>query len=89
MLDFIRNVSEIGSSDRQALERLLGRQLRENQQLIIHVVSIDIEPTSTAEQPQGGGLPDWLNVYDGLSDQEIADLEGAVLTRADLSRPTE
>jgi hypothetical protein len=34
-------------------------------------------------------LPAWCNVYEGLSEGEIADLERIVLTRADLSRPME
>ncbi len=34
-------------------------------------------------------LPDWCNVYAGLSDEEIAEIEKIVLRRADLTRPTE
>ena len=93
MADVIRNVSEIDSSDRQAMEHLLGRPLRENQQLIIRVVTVAGEPGVSAETPPAAGarvvLPDWCNVYAGLSDEEIAELERAVLTRADLHRPTE
>lgn len=33
-------------------------------------------------------LPDWCNVYEGLSDEEIADLQRIILQRADLSRPS-
>ena len=32
-------------------------------------------------------LPDWCNVYEGLSDQEIDGLESIVLQRANLNRP--
>ena len=32
-------------------------------------------------------LPDWCNVYEGLSDEEIAEIERIALTRADLTRP--
>ncbi len=93
MSDVIRNVSEIDSADRQAMEHLLGQPLRENQQLIIRVVTVKTERAAAEEPPRGrsGGvaLPDWCNVYEGLSDEEIADLERTVLTRADLSRPSE
>jgi hypothetical protein len=34
-------------------------------------------------------LPEWCNVYAGLSDDEIAILEKSILTRADLTRPSE
>jgi hypothetical protein len=33
-------------------------------------------------------LPDWCNVYDGLSDDEIAAAEQVILQRADLTRPS-
>ncbi len=43
-------------------------------------------------QPNSGetvALPVWCNVYEGLSDEEIADLDRTILTRADLTRPSE
>jgi hypothetical protein len=33
-----------------------------------------------------GMLPEWCNAYAGLTDEEIADLEQTILTRADLTR---
>lgn len=90
MHDVTHNVKDIDSTDRRALERLLGERLRENQQLIIRVVNANDnheggEPTTKGSQT----LPDWCNVYEGLSDEEIADLERTILNRADLSRPSE
>lgn len=34
-------------------------------------------------------LPEWCNVYAGLSDEEIAELEETILTRADLTRSSD
>ena len=34
-------------------------------------------------------LPDWCNVYEGLSDAEVAAIEEVTLTRANLTRPSE
>jgi hypothetical protein len=89
----IRNVRDIDRADRQALEHVLGQSLRENQQVVIGIVNLDMTETSATEMPprnsSGGALPDWCNVYDGLTDEEIADLEKVILTRADLSRPSE
>lgn len=84
-----RNVAEIGTADRQALEHVLGQQLRENQQVVIHVVNMDMQPAKPDGSPQAGKLPDWCHVYEGLTDDQIADLEKVVLTRADLSRTAE
>jgi hypothetical protein len=88
----IRNAADLNRDDRTLLERLLGEQLHDDQQLVIGVVDRqcrrqppDETNISTAEVPT---LPDWCNVYEGLSDEEIADLEHIILQRADLSRPS-
>ena len=90
----IRNVGEIDAHDREALEHVLGHALRENQQLVIRIVNLQV-PRETAKPPAperadaSPALPDWCNVYDGLSDDELADMEKTILQRADLSRPSE
>jgi hypothetical protein len=94
METFTRNVSDIDIHDRQALEHVLGQTLRPNQQLVIRIVDLQIRPdtqtTAGLRDREGGAmLPEWCNVYAGMSDEEIADLEKTILTRADLSRPSE
>jgi len=90
----IRNVGEIDAHDRQALEHVLGQTLRESQQLVIRIVNLQVQPepvqAPTPHRANGSpALPEWCNVYDGLSDDEIADMENTILQRADLSRPSE
>ena len=34
-------------------------------------------------------LPEWCNVFDGLNDEQIADVEEVMLQRADLTRLSE
>lgn len=80
-----RNVRDIETSDRRALEHVVGRQLKENQQVIIQVVTLSSEPKE-GWPASVSGLPDWCNVYEGLSDTEIAEVEDVILPRADLSR---
>ena len=81
-----RNVNDISTDERRVYEKVLGQQLRENQQVIIQVVNLAEEP---AEEPTAPGtLPDWCNVYAGLNDAQIAEIEEVVLTRCDLSRPS-
>jgi hypothetical protein len=58
--------------------------LQENQQIIIHVR--DLPDTPSPMEPNGDGLPEWCNVYECLSDAEIADVEADILDRADLTR---
>ncbi|MBI3862269.1 MAG: hypothetical protein HY290_10280 [Planctomycetia bacterium] len=90
----IRNVAEIEAHDREALEHVLGHALRENQQLEIRIVNPQGDPepvTAPVQHPTNGSppLPEWCNVYDGLSDDEITALEKTILQRAELSRPSE
>ena len=93
MEEIIRNVSELSSDERHACELAVGHELQENQQLIIQIHAID-ESTRTkvpskaipGNGSRGSALPDWCNVYDGLSDAEIAAIEADILERADLTR---
>ncbi len=45
----IRNVGDIDSHDRQALEHVLGQTLRANQQLVIRIVNLQVQPDASAE----------------------------------------
>jgi hypothetical protein len=82
-------VGDIASDQRQMLEHLLGRTLDDDQQIIIQVVN---QHASTGDRPTtepAPRLPDWCRVYEGLTDQEIEELEDVVLSRADLTRPSQ
>ena len=85
-----RNVKDIGNADRRALEHVIGRQLGDDQRLVIRVVNVETTPVAP-NTIEGGpnGLPEWCSVYAGLSDDAVASLEKTILTRADLSRTGE
>jgi hypothetical protein len=83
------SVKDIETADRQALEHVLGRPLGDDQQLVIQVVRGDASKTHAAAASPPVMLPDWCNVYEGLSDEQLAALEAVVLTRADLTRDAE
>ena len=89
MESVICSVKDIETADRQAFEHVLGRPLGDHQQLVIRVVSADESSTHAAAAPGGVTLPDWCNVYEGLSEEEVSALEEVVLTRADLTRDAE
>ena len=87
MKKITRNVKELGSDEKRVYESVIGHELCENQQIILQVIT----PRETAEvtpppQQPSGTLPDWCNVYDGLSDEEIDDLEKVILDRSNWSR---
>jgi hypothetical protein len=52
-----RNVRDMGESERSAVERLVGHDLRENQQLIIQVVSVEMGAPQPADDRKGDELP--------------------------------
>jgi hypothetical protein len=87
----IRNVRDFEANERKVLEHVLGQRLEENQQVIIKVVSSDGNPVEGSKEIGGpqSRLPDWCNVYEGLTDEEIAEVEEVILQRSDLTRPSE
>lgn len=91
MESVIRNVRDIDTGERRALEHVLGQQLQENQQVIIQVVTLGIEPEKheDGESLRARQLPEWCEVYAGLSDEQVADAESVILQRSDLTRTAE
>lgn len=94
METIIRNIGDIDANDIEALEHVLGKRLGENQQLVIGIVNLEVPQAAAPQssgQPSSGGsvLPEWCNVYAGLSDHDVADIERIILQRCDLSRPSE
>lgn len=92
-MEITRNVYEIAPADRQALEHMLGLPLSDHQQVVLRIIG---QPESHPQQNDSDQsvadddtLPDWCNVFEGLSDAEIASIEEVMLTRADLTRPAE
>ena len=85
-----RNVKDIGTADRRALEHVIGRTLTDGQRLLISVIDAELSaPESVAAEHSHAMLPDWCNVYHGLTDEAVTKREEVILTRADLSRVAE
>lgn len=78
------DVAALDTPHRRALEEVIGRQLAENQRLLISVIEVEMEPAPAARPPQT--LDDWTHVYDGLTEQEIEAVDKIVKTRANLTR---
>jgi hypothetical protein len=87
MEPIIRHVRDIKSDERRVLERVLGQPLKENQQVIIQVVTSAGQPAEEAAASSTGKLPEWCNVYDGRTEEQIAAVEEVILQRSDLTRP--
>jgi hypothetical protein len=85
METIFRNVADLDRGDRSVLERIVGRSLSKGERLIIQVIATE----QPSEQPAGtpSELPEWCDLYAGLSEAEIDDLDAAIRQRANLSRP--
>ncbi len=84
-----KNVRDISLTDKLALEHVIGQPLAENQQLIIQICNLGLLQESAKTETQSHrSLPDWCNVYAGLSDEQVAEVEQTALQRADLTRTT-
>jgi hypothetical protein len=76
-----RNVADINPADRQALEHVIGEHLSANQQIIISVVNIESSSSTIKPIPLTAPLqlPDWCNVYEGMTDVEVAEIETSIV----------
>jgi hypothetical protein len=77
METLVRKVADLESQDRSALERVVGHSLKDDQQFIIQIVGL---PESLPDSPAVGCdvLPDWCRVYEGLSDEEVDELDQSI-----------
>jgi hypothetical protein len=88
------NVRDINSDERRIYEAALGQKLQENQKIILQVITLGAEspaPAETEEQAKqpSGQLPDWCNVYEGLSDEEVDEIESVILDRSGWNRDSQ
>jgi hypothetical protein len=75
----LRHVRDLDQQDRSALERVVGHSLGESQQLVIQMTGGSPNQPTNGEPVQAGQLPDWCRVYDGLTDQEIDELDQSIV----------
>ncbi len=89
METIVREVRDLKAPDRQAIEHVIGRTLSEDQKVIFQVVPASVGPAAAGGQPTPapGQLPEWCNVFDGLTDDEIEAVDKVIRQRAKLTRP--
>ena len=81
-----RDVRELGALERSAAEQLVGHSLSDQHRLVIQVIGIS--PGADPLQAVADELPSWCNVYEGLTDDQVAEIEKSIV-RCNLSRPVE
>ncbi len=84
----VYTIGELPTASRMAAEQLIGPKLTETQQIRIEVSAP--APSSPDAMPEDDlpPLPDWFNVYEGLTDAEVDEITNTILSnRFDLRRP--
>ena len=89
------NVTDLSADQRHAFEGVLGQPLRDDQRVIVQLLGTDAtQPDATPRPPQDqkitikregdvGILPDWCAIFADLSDEEMSELEAAILDRSE------
>ena len=78
------DVATLDAPHRRALEEVIGRELAVSQRLIISVVDVPTPTNSDVRPPQT--LEDWTSINEGLSDEDIDEIDKIAKTRAKLAR---
>jgi hypothetical protein len=86
MEEIVRNIRDLDADERRACETVVGHVLRDDQQLVVRIVE---SPAVSQFDRGNGALPDWCDVYAGLSESEIAAIEIDVLDRPQVTRVSE
>ena len=86
-MEIMKKLNEIDPRDLPIVERLFGQQLDPTSNVVLILRDGNNVPKdSNRNSANFDTLPDWCDMYAGLSDAQIADLESVVLQRADLAR---
>ena len=83
-----RQVGELRDNERSAAELLLGHRLRGNERLILQVLDLDVAQPAGQDSRPAQTLPDWCNVYEGLTDEEVERIDQSI-ARCNLTRAVE
>ncbi|OWK43974.1 hypothetical protein [Fimbriiglobus ruber] len=75
----IRNVGDLDTKDRSALERVVGHHLQDGQKVVIQLVNPAVTSREIVPNVAGTQLPYWCRVYDGLTDEQIGDLDRSIV----------
>lgn len=75
----VRHVRDLDHQDRSALERVVGHTLGESQQLVIQVTGDLPNQSPNGESVTTGQLPGWCHIYEGLTEQEIDELDSSII----------
>ena len=81
-----RNVRDLDQSERSVMERFVGHQLHETQQITLNIMNRGLNTPGPAIDETLPDVPDHWRIYEGLSDAEVDELDREIRQRANLTR---
>lgn len=83
-METLKKLSEIDPKDLPTLERLIGVPLdpSRHEAVVVRVVPVVGVPSDATV---AGTLPDWCNVLDGFSDEDLKEFDAILADRPKLS----
>lgn len=97
MVSITRLVDNLTQPERQVYEAVLGRELHAGQKVLLQLIEDEAPFSEEEQQPSPSHqstsingahspLPEWCDVFRGLSDEEIDAVDKAILSRSHTSR---
>lgn len=83
-METIKNLSEIAPQDISALERLIGAPLDPSRHQAVAVRVLPVASPTRASLAVGT-LPEWCDVLEGFSDEDLAEFDAILADRPKLS----
>jgi hypothetical protein len=84
-METIKRLSDVDPSDLPTVERLFGQRIDSTTGFVLILKSED-HPSTDIPAGSQDRLPDWCNVLEGMSDEDLADLDAAINEPVRLSR---
>jgi hypothetical protein len=85
-METIKPLSDIDPRDLPVVERVFGRRIDTTQGMVLILKQVDVQA------PPGlgtGGVPEWCNVLDGMSDSDLEEFSADLEVPVRLARPAD
>jgi hypothetical protein len=76
-METIRKLADLGPDDLSSVERLFGQRIESTSGLVL-ILKTEDRPTLEGSPLPQGQLPEWCNVLEGMSDEDLADLDAII-----------
>lgn len=84
-METIKRLSDVDPSDLPTVERLFGQRIDSTTGFVL-ILKSEEHPSGEVPPAAQDRLPDWCNVLEGMSDEDLAELDDAINEPVRLAR---